>query len=789
MKKAKPKAFVAFPSNPPSIKEIQLEFVSKINKTDIVDLYPWTDMSISGKPIISEICKNIDDSDLFLADITYHNSNVLFELGYAIAKKKRVWLLHDSSTDKARERFLQVGLFKPIGYTNYTNSAQIVDAYYQDLPHDHLDDTPYDTLVEPALSLATSESEIFYLKSHRITEASRQLTRHFKRSKLKTIDHDPSEKSEESISWYLNHAVNSAALIAHLDSDDVTLAYTTNAKYAFVAGFAFGIGKKVLMLAHDPYDCPIDYELLLRTHKTAAQCLHYGGEWIGKVEQSQSHLKTKKLLFQKEVSEKAFLASINLGEHIAEHEIESISDYFVETGPYLEALNSTTAIFVGRKGTGKTANLYKVAQVHSNDVRNFVCVIKPTEYNTEAILNSLKNIHKIAEMGGVYESIWKYLIYSELMVVLYHEASKKQPHNLDDDELDIMRFCEESGLIYDDEFSTRLESRIKQIESLVKEKYDGNNAVRISEVLHGQNIKKMREKLEPLFLKKNKVIILVDNLDKAWKAREDISVLTDLIRGLLKVVNSIVVDFTKEKHWRDAIPISLLVFLRSDIYNRLIKEAREPDKIHTIKILWEDEDLLLRIIEERFISSNEELTPKHIWERLFPKTINGIPVKKFIVQAIYPRPRDAIVYIKNALSLAITRGHQKIEKRDLIDAREKYSEYALQSINVEDIKEGINVESGTFALIGMEQVFTEEKLMEVFLEEGISNDISNEMLEILCRLGVLGLETKEGEFTYCYDDDNYARLHKLSEIFSGKVRQKRFQVNSAICPALGIICD
>src|SRR5712692_3303668 len=89
-----PAAFVAYPSTP-NIAEVFRTAIKEINKSNIVVLNSWEDSKVDGKVIINVILENIKKSDLFCADLTEINPNVLFELGYAIARSRRTWLLLD----------------------------------------------------------------------------------------------------------------------------------------------------------------------------------------------------------------------------------------------------------------------------------------------------------------------------------------------------------------------------------------------------------------------------------------------------------------------------------------------------------------------------------------------------------------------------------------------------------------------------------------------------------------------------------------------------------------------
>jgi nucleoside 2-deoxyribosyltransferase len=71
---------------------------------------------VGGKVIISEILRNIDDCDIFIADVTGVNANVMFELGYAIGVKKRIWLTLDGTRASAKRDYEQFRLLVLLRY-------------------------------------------------------------------------------------------------------------------------------------------------------------------------------------------------------------------------------------------------------------------------------------------------------------------------------------------------------------------------------------------------------------------------------------------------------------------------------------------------------------------------------------------------------------------------------------------------------------------------------------------------------------------------------------------------
>src|SRR5579859_4282070 len=91
-----PVGFAAYPSTGP-IPEVFHNAIREINKTRSIEIVSWEDTRVDGKVIIDVICDHIRQADFFIADLTGINPNVLFELGYAIAKNKRIWTLIDRS--------------------------------------------------------------------------------------------------------------------------------------------------------------------------------------------------------------------------------------------------------------------------------------------------------------------------------------------------------------------------------------------------------------------------------------------------------------------------------------------------------------------------------------------------------------------------------------------------------------------------------------------------------------------------------------------------------------------
>ncbi len=65
----------------------------------------------------------------------------MYEIGFAIACDKRVWLVRDDSYVDSKSEFNQLQLLTTIGYRSYTNAEQIIRGFFADNPHLTLEDT------------------------------------------------------------------------------------------------------------------------------------------------------------------------------------------------------------------------------------------------------------------------------------------------------------------------------------------------------------------------------------------------------------------------------------------------------------------------------------------------------------------------------------------------------------------------------------------------------------------------------------------------------------------------
>jgi hypothetical protein len=776
-----PTCFVAYPDDPPDLAETTEEAIRHLNEGGVVTAHGWKSTSIGGTFIISEICSWIDSHQIFIANLTDLNQNVLFETGYAIAKKKRIWLLLDPDFKQSSLLFQRFQLLSTIGYCKYSNSRHIVEGFYRDAPYKTLDNTLYRATIGSILKPG-DKKRLLYLKSVTDTEASVRLSRLALRSPVPLIVDDPAEVSTQTLTWYAQESNNAFAVLAHLLSPYYERCRLHNAKCAVVAGLAYGMDKPILMLAQAPFTAPIDYRDLARVHITAAECVSIAKDWLKAIEKSYSAFVLVKHDYAAEVQAQTVLQHLNIGEPIAEHEADTLSEYFLETAAYNEALRSRYSVFVGRKGSGKTANLQKLAEAIGADRHNHVCVIKPVAYELHGILRMLRQTLDVGEQGYLIESVWKYLVYTELAKTTYEALQTPAVlASLTQDEQELIACVSKNEDIVLPDFTVRLEQIVARLKQLENAESGTEQRLRISEFLHKGIIGELRAVLGKVLHQKQRVAILIDNLDKAWNpGSSDLDLLSALFLGLLGVSNQISQEFVRSDAWRKPVKLYLTVFLRSDIYYQVMRRAPEPDKVPMSRIIWDDPEFLLRVIEERFYRSGEGLDrPEEIWLKYFAPDVDGQTMRDYIVQAIMPKPRDLIYMVKCALDNAINRGHTRIEAGDVKAAEKRYSQFALESLLVESTHRVQQLESLLYELAGSRPVITYGEMLAAMTTAGIPSDLGPDVVDVLVEGAFFGLEVEPNRFVYLHNDDEKRKMLVMARKTLGdhSADEQRFRIN------------
>jgi hypothetical protein len=330
------------------------------------------------------------------------------------------------------------------------------------------------------------------------------------------------------------------------------------------------------------------------------------------------------------------------------------------------------------------------------------------------------------------------------------------------DEREFSEFIEENTSWIMPEFSIRLEGAINRLLTMPATASLEGHWQNISEKLHGDMLPRLKVVVGRLISDKNRVIILIDNLDKAWDQTQDLSRVSDLLFGLLSVSGRIATDFHRDPTFRGKINFSLILFLRSDIYASIIRHAHERDKVPVRRIFWDDQSTLLSVLEERFMQSGLGLgSPEEMWQRFFSATVGAREVRQYLVDAVLPRPRDLLYLVKTALQFAINRSHGRIEEEDLLSAEVQYSHFALNSLMAENAGHVGKLEKLLAQFSLSPEIVTELDVL-AYIERAGVQERPSDVVDFLCELAFLGMEVEQDRFEFLYDEENIEKLNAMA---------------------------
>jgi hypothetical protein len=780
--------FFAYPSDPPSLGDTVRQGIARINRAADLTIAPWEDCKTGGKVILSAITQAIDSADLFCADITFLNPNVMFELGYAIGRDRRLWLVLDPSIQDSRNNWKRLGLLATVGYSSYCNSIDIENEFYRQSPHLDLQPGFFTRELKPALD-PSSESSLLFLKNAHDTEANIRLSRALRDSGIPVTTDDPSESSGQGLHWYSNKTYKSLGVLCHLLRNDRENTLLQNCRYALIAGMAHALGKPLLMIAERPFQAPIDYHDLLCIYDTASDALERSQSWIDAREGEWRRLARDRDTYKERVRLAAELGSVDWGEYIAENEeVGLVGQYFVETASFQQALAGHHMTFVGRKGVGKTATLFKLASRLREDPRVLVTVIKPIAYELGSVLQTIGELERQDQKSYVVEVLWKYLLLTEISRSLFVEIRDRQSAFVGRDEEPFMQLVEENAELVLDEFAVRLESAAALISSVGGASGTREFREGVSEALHRSLLGRIERSLRAALAAKQRVAVLIDNLDKAWDRRGRLSETAEVYLGLLGSASRLRAEFARSAGLRRPIELSLAIFMRSDIFDWVRGFAREPDKISSHTIRWDDQELLLRVPEERFLASRgQDSSPQEMWDRFFCTQVFGIPIRQYLVNQCLARPRDIMFLLKNAVAIALNRRHPRVEQADILAAEEEYSRWVFEMIQVEDNALGERFETLLYDLVGGPSVLTRSQVEARYLACGIPRSEFEATTNELCLLTFLGVEIAADSFAYAEDLQTHRRNLRLAEEHAQRSgREPRFRIHPAFWRFMGI---
>lgn len=775
--------FFAYPGSPPLLTETMREAARKIGERTELSVRTWEELRVDGRLIIGEVLRAIDSASTVVAEVTDLNSNVLFEIGYALAADKHVVLCLDTSDAQARHNWKEFGLLTSIGYTPYEASSETLVAEFLRSRPDLREDSLWEEILISGGVGPRRPRTLFYMPLGFRADVGKALDRILlARKNLSVATADEDEQGIAPLSWYAVQIYQASAALLHLRGPQRARSLMHNARSSLFAGMAHALKLPTRLVAEQSFDPPLDYKDLLFRYSTARNLASYAEAWLDELPSDRDIQVAGRRKLAAELPFRRF------GEYVAENEQDQLPDYFVETGQYDRVLSSQTAVFIGRKGTGKTANMITASEALRQDRRNLVTVIKPSGYELESLLAILDHLPAREAADFLLDGLWRYMLMTEIACAAVREAEGRPAGIANGSAMAALRaYLEEFVGGHELNFAVRLERLIDELtaelESLPQRVEDSQGW--LNQKLHAAALVDLRKLMGDALHTRDRVAVLIDNLDKAWERGADREQQSRMILGLLSAVGRVERDFRKETAWRESVHVTLAVFLRADIFDEVRKHAREPDKITTLQVEWEDQELLARVIEDRYVAQHEGSKPEELWLNYFCERVLDRSTRDFLLWRSLPRPRD-LVYLCNACVLnAINHKNQRIQEVDVLAAQEDYSRFAFDALRVEgatseELDEVLLQFAGAPHTMPMSEAIS-------LIAEGSGLSPTDALFSRLIRANFIGLETGEDQFDFPAAEQTERRARVLAtKLQKSLAREPRVTVHPAFRPYLGI---
>ena len=254
--------FAIYPSEPPFIADTIETAIKRVRQgLPGQGWVTWRDLGIPGQIIFRGICKAVRSTQRTIADVTTLNSNVLFEIGFALGLGVPIQPARDRNYIKDELAFDELGMLDTFGYSPFENS--------EDLAREILSYQPQ--VVNPQPSPINRELPLYLVRSHVQNEGMIKLMSALKKSGLRFRSFDPRETPRLSLHEAMKQVQASLGIIVHLVAPGRDGAVVNNGRCALVAGLAMSQGKRVLMLQEGETKHPIDFRDVVKNYANTSQ--------------------------------------------------------------------------------------------------------------------------------------------------------------------------------------------------------------------------------------------------------------------------------------------------------------------------------------------------------------------------------------------------------------------------------------------------------------------------------------------------------------------------------------
>jgi hypothetical protein len=668
-----PSYFVAYPSGP-HFSQFYAALKTELGRRGR-HATRWED-TVSGTTIFTKVCDDIHAHSTTLCDVTEINGNVLFEAGYALAVKRDVVFLVDDTQDRER-----LPILRTKEYCAYKTRQDI---------HKWL--AKYAARHDPTGSSAASAT---MLEMSGITEAPVKLnTLYFIRPQTSTptvkavhdqlnkppftlTTSDPLDTTFDDFYYQARQIQESELIVGLFVSNKTRDARRLNGAVALLLGIAVGLGKRVLVLEEVPSDTLLDLGTTVRQFEGEKNAKAIVDQWIKAQITELVQARQGRDVHKSGTSQVSKFQDLFLGSPDAMVDYDLL-DYFVKTPEFRQARNGEKQLFIGRKGSGKSANFRALQEELGRRSTTLLVSIAPNDFEFDRLTGFLEDEYSRLHHALVYQTYWRYIIFTEVLKTMKerHAAQSFSPFlqlPIPDHIRRLLDFMAEHEDILEEDFATRARRTLEELQKIRTDQPNLTNEDALDRNLLKARMYEIERDLQTI-AQEYPIFVLVDEVDKYWSPSYEASV--NLLLGLVNEAARL------RQRFRSTLNFAL--YLRQDIFEVLRRWDEELMKRDITALRW-DESSLLNMIAQRIrirmgITSSSD---PETWTSLLPGVIAGAPGWQYVVDRSLMRPRDVLHFCQLSIEKAQGNRRERVLGSDVLDAERDYSYNLLKGLRLE----------------------------------------------------------------------------------------------------------
>jgi hypothetical protein len=411
------KAFIAYPS---SLREVRETIIATVGKARILQptltLTPWENNDVPGRCLVDPILESIGTADFVVADVSRLNFNVVYEVGFAIGRNKRVVLLRNRSIERDDRTARETGIFDTIGYQDYSNSddlAQYLIALRDFKPFPLKQTVP------------NKRAPIYLVTPREKTEAEiRLISRVKKEARLFFRSFDPQEHGRMSVRDAIDNVAASLGVILPLISRNRTDSQIHNLRCGFIAGLSHALEKETLILQAGEDPVPLDYRDAVSIYSSLETIDRYIAEFAPRITERLQQAD------QQEFAElQTPITKLFIGASAAENEFRDLSRYYIQTDEFRRVQRGEVQVIAGRKGSGKSALFFEVRNKLRGSRQNVVLDLNPEGFQLRKLKALVLDELEEGTREHTITAFWEYLLLLELCQKLLENDRIKHRHD------------------------------------------------------------------------------------------------------------------------------------------------------------------------------------------------------------------------------------------------------------------------------------------------------------------------------------------------------------------------